>query len=32
MEALLDFLHAALPWITLGLLLALFFARGAKRK
>lgn len=32
MEAVLDFLRAALPWVTMGLLLAVFFARSAKRK
>ena len=30
MEAVLDFLHAALPWISIGLLLAVFFARSAR--
>ena len=28
----LDFLRAALPWIAVGLLLAVFIARGAKRE
>lgn len=32
MKAVLDFLHAALPWIAMGLLLAVFFARSAKMK
>ena len=32
MEAVLDFLHAALPWISIGLLLAVFFARSARKK
>ena len=32
MEAVLDFLRAALPWIAIGLLLAVFFARSAGRK
>ena len=32
MEAVYDFLRAALPWIAMGLLLAVFFARSAKRK
>ena len=32
MNTLLDFLHAALPWISIGLLLAVFFARSTKKK
>ena len=32
MEAIIDFLRAALPWIAIGLLLAVFAARGAKKK
>ena len=32
MEAVYDFLRAALPWIAIGLLLAVFAARGAKKK
>ena len=32
MAAVLDFLRAALPWIGIGLFLAVFFARSAKRK
>ena len=32
MEAVWDFLHAALPWISIGLLLAVFFARSARKK
>ena len=32
MKAVLDFLHAALPWIAMGLLLAVFFARSTKMK
>ena len=27
-----EFIGAALPWIAMGLLLAVFFARGARRK
>ena len=27
-----EFIGAALPWIAVGLLLAVFFARGARRK
>ena len=27
-----DFLQAALPWITMGLLLAVLFAKGARKK
>ena len=30
MEAVLDFLLAALPWLTIGLVLAVFFARNAR--
>ena len=32
MDAVFDFLRAALPWITVGLLLAVFFARNARKK
>ena len=32
MENVLIFIHAALPWITIGLLLAVFFARATHRK
>ena len=32
MEAVLDFLRAALPWVAMGLLLAVFAARSAGRK
>ena len=32
MEYVFDFLRAALPWITIGLLLAAFFVRSAGRK
>lgn len=32
MEAVFDFLRAALPWIAIGLLLAVFAARGARKK
>ena len=32
MEAIIDFLRAALPWIAIGLLLAVFAARNAGRK
>ena len=32
MEAVFDFLRAALPWIGIGLFLAVFFARSAKKK
>ena len=32
MEAVFDFIRAALPWIAVGLLLAVFFARSAKKK
>ena len=32
MEDVFDFLWAALPWIAVGLLLAVFFARSAKKK
>lgn len=32
MKAVFDFLRAALPWIAVGLLLAVFAARGAKNK
>ena len=32
MKDVFDFIHAALPWIAVGLLLAVFFARGAGKK
>lgn len=32
MENFLDFILAALPWLCLGLLLAVFFAKSAKKK
>ena len=32
MEEVFDFLRAALPWIAVGLLLAVLFARGARKK
>lgn len=32
MEKVLDFLRAALPWIAVGLLLAVFFARDTRKK
>lgn len=32
MEEVFDFLRVALPWIAVGLLLAVFFARGARKK
>ena len=32
MENIFDFMQAALPWIAMGLLLAIFFARSASRK
>ena len=32
MEAVLDFLRAALPWVAMGLLLAVFFARSAGKE
>lgn len=32
MEAVFIFLRAALPWIAVGLLLAVLFARGARKK
>ena len=32
MKNLMDFLLAALPWISIGLLLAIFFARSARKK
>ena len=31
MKAVFDFLRAALPWIAVGLLLAVFFARSARK-
>ena len=32
MEVIIDFIRAALPWVAMGLLLAVFAARGAGRK
>ena len=32
MEAIIDFIRAALPWIIMGLLLAVYFARCAGKK
>ena len=32
MKDVIDFLSAALPWICIGLLLALFFARSGQKK
>lgn len=32
MDAVFDFLRAALPWIAMGLLLAVFFARSPGKK
>ena len=32
MEAIIDFIRAALPWVAMGLLLAVFAARSAGRK
>lgn len=32
MEDVLDFLRAAMPWVAMGLLLAVFAARSAKKK
>ena len=32
MENVFDFLRTAMPWIAIGLLLAVFFVRGAKKK
>ena len=32
MKDLFDFLSAALPWICIGLLLAIFFARSSNKK
>ena len=32
MEASIDFIRAALPWVAMGLLLAVFAARSAGRK
>ena len=32
MKNVIDFLSAALPWISIGLLLAIFFARSARKK
>ena len=32
MENVFDFLRAAMPWIVIGLLLAVFFARKGKKK
>ena len=31
-EVVMDFLSAALPWISIGLLLAIFFAQSARKK
>ena len=32
MEAIIDFIRAALPWVAMGLLLAVFAVRSAGRK
>ena len=32
MESVLDFVYAALPWVSTGLLLAVFFARSVHKK
>ena len=32
MDKLYDFMSAALPWIAMGLLLAIFFVRAARQK
>lgn len=32
MEDVLDFLRAAMPWVAMGLLLAVFASRSAKKK
>ena len=32
MKNVIDFIGAALPWIAMGVLLAVFFARAARRK
>ena len=32
MKNVMDFLSAALPWISIGLLLAIFFVRSARKK
>lgn len=32
MKDILDFLSAALPWICIGLLLAIFFAQSSRKK
>ena len=32
MDAIIDFIRAALPWVAMGLLLAVFAARGTGRK
>ena len=32
MKDFIDFLYAALPWLCIGLLLAVFFAQSARRK
>lgn len=32
MKGVLDFLSAALPWISIGLLLAIFFVKSARKK
>ena len=32
MDSILKFIHAALPWIAIGLLFVIFFARSARKK
>lgn len=32
MENVMDFIRAAMPWVAIGLLLAIFFARNAGKK
>lgn len=32
MESVLDFIEAAMPWIAIGLLLAILFVRNAGKK
>ena len=32
LDSFFEFMHAALPWIAMGLLLAVFLARGTSRK
>lgn len=32
METIFDFIHAALPWVAVGLFLAVFAVRSAKQK